>query len=263
MAGFATTTSQNLPKMGLTALLAAVFLISLVPGKVVAAPVWEEPESTRDVVRKTLDGATLESGFTLETPLKKFRVGVTPGAVGQRDEVYVRLKSLLPSEVDLQEQTLLSNVYVYDIFHKETVPVNEPIWIALMQERASENGSVLKMWDSNVGGWVVVPSTNSGSEVRAALHLPFAILAVFERVEPEYTGSASWYDWYGSAMNVYDIGDEVEVTNRANGATIRTTIVSRGPYARGRIIDLPREAFADLASIGEGVIDVAVRRVDR
>jgi len=250
-------------KLVVLTLLATVFFVLIFPQVVLATTGWTEPTSTRDVIRQALDKETLQRGFTIETPQKKFRVGVTPGAVGERDEVQVRLKSLLPTEVDLQGQVLLSNIYVYDIFNKDTVPVYEPIWVALALERESEQGGVLKMWDSNMSAWMPVPSSQAGDEYRAALHLPFGILAIFEQTDPEFSGAASWYDWYGAAMNEYEIGDVVEVTNVANGVTLTTTIVSRGPYTHGRIIDLPRDVFAGLADVGEGVIQVSVRRVNR
>lgn len=244
-------------------LLFAVFYFTFIPFTVYAQPEWIPKESTRDVVRTTLDSDTIARGFTLETPQKKLRVGVTPNAVGERDVVQVRLKSLLPSEVDIQDQVLLSNVYVYDIFNEDTVPVYQPIWVSIQTERMTDQGGVLKMWDSNVGGWIEVPSSYDPQtgEMRAALHLPYAILAVFEFEEPEYTGQASWYDWYGAAMNVYDMGDVVQVTNSSTGATVTTTIVSRGPYTPGRIIDLPRGVFAAIGDVSQGVMDVEVQRV--
>jgi rare lipoprotein A len=47
----------------------------------------------------------------------------------------------------------------------------------------------------------------------------------------------------------------VTVTNLANGKSIQVVINDRGPFG-GRIIDLCDEAFAALAPLSTGVIDV-------
>jgi rare lipoprotein A len=50
----------------------------------------------------------------------------------------------------------------------------------------------------------------------------------------------------------------VTVTNLANGASTTCTVNDRGPYGPGRIIDLDREVFAQLADPAVGVIDVVI-----
>jgi rare lipoprotein A len=47
----------------------------------------------------------------------------------------------------------------------------------------------------------------------------------------------------------------VTVTNLANGRKVTVIINDRGPFG-GRIIDLSDDAFAQLAHLGTGVIDV-------
>jgi uncharacterized protein YabE (DUF348 family) len=74
------------------------------------------------------------------------------------------------------------------------------------------------------------------------------------------TGEASWYSFapgsgFTAAHPWLPFGTVVEVTNLANGKTIEVTINDRGPFG-GRIIDLSDEAFAALAPLGTGVIDV-------
>ena len=74
------------------------------------------------------------------------------------------------------------------------------------------------------------------------------------------TGEASWYSFapgsgFTAAHPWLPFGTVVQVTNLANGKSIEVTINDRGPFG-GRIIDLSDEAFAALAPLGAGVIDV-------
>ena len=73
-------------------------------------------------------------------------------------------------------------------------------------------------------------------------------------------GKASWYARSGmtAAHKTLPFGTVVKVTNRANGKTVNVTINDRGPYVEGRIIDLSDDAFAVLAPLGTGVINVKI-----
>jgi len=72
-------------------------------------------------------------------------------------------------------------------------------------------------------------------------------------------GPASWYDHPGltAASPWLPFGTKVKVTNLSNGRTVTVVINDRGPFG-GRIIDLSREAFADIAPLGEGVVRVRI-----
>lgn len=53
----------------------------------------------------------------------------------------------------------------------------------------------------------------------------------------------------------------VEVRNRDNERRVRVRITDRGPFVRGRIIDLSHEAASQLGMIGPGVARVEIRVV--
>ena len=70
--------------------------------------------------------------------------------------------------------------------------------------------------------------------------------------------------WYGApsmtaAHPTLPFGTVVRVTNLENGRTVTVTIQDRGPWGEGRIIDLSKDAFAQLAPLSEGVIPVRIR----
>ncbi|WP_350547204.1 septal ring lytic transglycosylase RlpA family protein, partial [Pseudoalteromonas sp. 5-MNA-CIBAN-0065] len=56
----------------------------------------------------------------------------------------------------------------------------------------------------------------------------------------------------------FDFGTKVVVTNLANNKSVTVRINDRGPYVRGRIIDLSKSMFEKIADPKVGVIDVSV-----
>ncbi|HEX9696360.1 MAG TPA: ubiquitin-like domain-containing protein [Actinomycetota bacterium] len=74
------------------------------------------------------------------------------------------------------------------------------------------------------------------------------------------SGVASWYDAYGltAAHKTLPKGTVVKVTNLENGKSVNVVIRDRGPYVRGRIIDLSDNAFSRIASLGAGVVRVKI-----
>lgn len=65
-----------------------------------------------------------------------------------------------------------------------------------------------------------------------------------------------------AAHRTAPLGSHLQVTNLANGKTIVVRINDRGPFVRGRIIDLSRAAAAELGFIGSGLTRVHVQTAD-
>ncbi len=79
-----------------------------------------------------------------------------------------------------------------------------------------------------------------------------------------HRGAASWYAWTGTmaAANPWlPMGSYVKVTNVDNGKSVIVKINDRGPFAPGRIIDLDKVAFAKIASLGAGVVNVKMEEI--
>ena len=74
------------------------------------------------------------------------------------------------------------------------------------------------------------------------------------------SGQASWYDTFEGtcAHKSLPKGTMVNVTNTANGKSVVCRVADRGPYVNGRVIDLDRRLFAQLASPSSGVIHVNI-----
>lgn len=55
-------------------------------------------------------------------------------------------------------------------------------------------------------------------------------------------------------------GTRVKVTDQRTGKSVHVTINDRGPFIRGRIIDLSKEAARQLGMLGTGTARVCVKR---
>ncbi|WP_339898105.1 septal ring lytic transglycosylase RlpA family protein [uncultured Gilvimarinus sp.] len=64
-----------------------------------------------------------------------------------------------------------------------------------------------------------------------------------------------------AAHRTLPFGTKVRVTNLENGRDIVVKINDRGPFIPGRVIDLSRSAFSELADTKVGLIDVKLEVV--
>jgi rare lipoprotein A len=113
----------------------------------------------------------------------------------------------------------------------------------------------------------------------AACSLPVAKTSTAPAGRVTQTGVASWYGpgFHGrtaASGTVYDqheltaahqtlpLGARVMVTNLNNGKSAEVTINDRGPFAKGRIIDLSYAAAQSLGMIGAGTAPVQLEVLD-
>ena len=57
-------------------------------------------------------------------------------------------------------------------------------------------------------------------------------------------------------------GTKVRVTNLANGKTVVVKINDRGPFVKGRILDLSKSAFSSIANTASGIIEVKIEVIE-
>jgi rare lipoprotein A len=79
------------------------------------------------------------------------------------------------------------------------------------------------------------------------------------------TASGEIFDMHGisAAHRTLPFGTVVEVTNLNNGRRLDVRINDRGPFVRGRILDLSKAAAAQLDMVVAGIARVELRIVDR
>ncbi|PUA29407.1 MAG: hypothetical protein B0W54_02120 [Cellvibrio sp. 79] len=78
------------------------------------------------------------------------------------------------------------------------------------------------------------------------------------------TASGEIYDHklYTAAHKKLPFGTKVRVTNVANGKTVVVRINDRGPFIKGRILDLSKSAFSNIANVASGVIEVKIEVIE-
>jgi rare lipoprotein A len=91
------------------------------------------------------------------------------------------------------------------------------------------------------------------------------------------SGMASWYahgartasgvrfnpNGLTAAHRTLPFGTKVLVRHRATGRTVQVTINDRGPFIRGRVIDLAKGAAQQLGIVGSGTAPVELQVVGR
>jgi rare lipoprotein A len=139
-----------------------------------------------------------------------------------------------------------------------------------------------------IQGYDSLPNPATGRSKRVAIGLFIASLSVvllggcaglrgsgdvYQRGEAAYyasafdgrrTASGARFDSnrLTAAHRRLPFGTRVEVTNENNGRRVIVTINDRGPYTRGRIIDLSRRAAEKIDMVRSGVVPVTLRVVN-
>ena len=75
-------------------------------------------------------------------------------------------------------------------------------------------------------------------------------------------GERLHHDSLTCAHRTYPFGTMLRVKNPANGREVVVRVTDRGPFVRGRIIDLSWRAAKELGIISQGVAMVTVQRAD-
>jgi hypothetical protein len=209
-------------------------------------------------VRTRINRETAAKGFTLKSSDYKLKLGITPGALSSEKRIKAFIKQVDKSAYNLEGENLVSKLFAYD-FHGATV--NKALWLSLKYSKKSKlQERQIKFWDNNQQVWRELPSTDKQKKrrVNSSIHLSYAVVGVFAEEKDYQIGYASWYDYIGAASTKYPYGSIVKVINLENGKSCEVTIKDYGPFVEGRVIDLPREAFGEIADIGQGVVQVKV-----
>ncbi len=85
-----------------------------------------------------------------------------------------------------------------------------------------------------------------------------------DRYQGQLTANGERYDRRSltAAHKRLAFDTRVRVTNLDNGRSVVVRINDRGPFVRGRIIDLSRAAFSEIAQTRLGIVDVRVDVLD-
>ncbi|MFN3868735.1 MAG: septal ring lytic transglycosylase RlpA family protein [Hyphomicrobiaceae bacterium] len=83
--------------------------------------------------------------------------------------------------------------------------------------------------------------------------------------QPQRVASGGWFNPNAltAAHKTLPFGTKVQVTNRHNGKSVVVTINDRGPYIKGRVIDLSSRAAGIIGMKGAGVVPVSMTVLGR
>lgn len=163
---------------------------------------------------------------------------------------------------------LISPLYIFDVTGLSQNKLNQPITLTIKYDSDSVYRRNLYYWDRNAASWRIIPSVvdYSVETVTARTVLKYALVGVFETNEPVIQeGIASYYAsrkyTNAAANNMFPYDTKLKVTNLANMKSTVVTVKSTGPFVPGRVIDLVKTAFTEIADHHEGVIRVRVEKI--
>jgi len=222
-------------------------------------------ELAQSATRIRIDQNTIKKGFTVEHASGNFRFAVTPGQVDQEVSIVLKNETVFNAPLPAGKKAV-SPFYSFVVKGMDHNPVivEKPYWVAM--HYTSDNSIAPKAiynWDSNKNSWIRMPSAVNleAQEVRAISHLPFSWVVVLEDTNT-LQGRASWFpssQGLVAASNDFPLGTELTVINLANNKAVVVKVVSTGPFVADRIIDLSDDAFQELTTLSEGVIEVKVQ----
>jgi rare lipoprotein A len=126
-----------------------------------------------------------------------------------------------------------------------------------------------------------LPQQTRNGSLTALTKIIFAsVLVTIPFAAPAFatqSGKASWYSLPGNktacgqrmnpkamtaAHKTLPCGTRIKVTNKKNGKSVVVTVNDRGPFVRGRVVDVSKSAGQRLGMLGSGVATVSVTVID-
>ncbi len=212
------------------------------------------------VSRVHLDADAVLQGYTLKSSDGAFSLGVPAAVLTSEAEASVQ-----PAKIDTTPLpsgfSAVSGYWVFNLRPAQSATLTAPIQLSVRY--TSETFGQRALYIGTGKSWRKLPSTDDTTRqvVSAKTSLTYGQVIVLES-QSRFEGVASWYRSskypYGAAANIFPMNSRVRVTSLETKKSVVVKIVSRGPYVKGRIIDLSHTAFAAIASRGAGLSRVRV-----
>ena len=214
-----------------------------------------------------LDAPTIEKGYTVTAFDNIIKLSLVPDILSEETRVDVTLLNeplSMPWQLDK-----ISSVIQFDFRNKDAYDNHKPYYIQFSYDQDNDNLKQVFFFDKNFNSWRPLPTKDYPGEnfVRSLIHLPYARIAVFSYPNILSRGKASWYAYKPgnfAASPDFPKGSILRVTNQENGKFVDVEINDYGPDRSlhpDRVIDLEKNAFNHLASLGAGIIDVSVNPI--
>jgi len=160
----------------------------------------------------------------------------------------------------------LSDIYEVSFSPTFGFDNKKALTITLAYDQANNYFKQVYYYDQADNLWKAIPTTDFPDKkiVKAALSKTAVQVAIFANPKILTIGKASWYKYKGGLFTAspdFPKGSKLRVTNLANGKSVEVEVNDWGPERDkhpDRVVDLDKEAFAAIASTGDGIIDVIV-----
>lgn len=123
----------------------------------------------------------------------------------------------------------------------------------------------MKVWAKGVGGALLACAVTACATVTPTLRDQQVGVASWygEPFHGRLTANGERYDMYAytAAHRLYPFGTRLRVINLDNGRSVTVRVNDRGPFVRGRIIDLSLAAATDLGMVSNGTARVKLERL--
>lgn len=229
--------------------------------------------SAQDLVNKEyqikINKETIIKGYTAESFEKKIKLSLVPGTLKEATALhFIELHEGLPGNAS---STLISEIYQYEFLNKQSYNNHKPFYIQLSYAKSDDFFKQVYFFDKTINGWRPLPTVDYPKEnfVRSLIHLPFARIAVFSDHKKLTVGQASWYAHKPgnfAASPDFSKGTWLRVTNQANKRFIDVEVNDFGPDRKihpERVVDLEKNAFMQIAELGDGVVKVAIQEIEK
>lgn len=123
--------------------------------------------------------------------------------------------------------------------------------IAVSQNALAQQPNINALQDSITKNSAIADSLQLVSNLKLKLHKKNAHASYYaDKFNGRRTASGRKFDnqKYTAAHRKLPFGTKVKVTNEANGKSVVVEINDRGPFIKGREIDLSKRAFMDIAN---------------
>lgn len=211
-----------------------------------------------------LDKQTIAKGYTVTAFAEAIKLSLVPGILAEDTPVeVVALNEPMPQPWKVDR---ISPVYQFEFKNKAAYDNHKPFYIQLDYDVLGDRFKQVFYFDKNFDSWRPLPTVDYPAEgfVRSLIHLPFARIAVFSYPDVMGSGQASWYAYKPgnfAASPDFPKDSRLRVKNLENGKFVDIVVNDYGPdrYLHpDRVIDLEKNAFAAIASLGEGTVKVAI-----
>jgi D-alanyl-D-alanine endopeptidase (penicillin-binding protein 7) len=219
-------------------------------------------ENVRVIKSLSRDYATTDASLSVFD--NKFTLIVPAAALsGPSDVELLQINEVmdLPWNLDLA-----SDIYQFDWKNKTNYVAGQTLSVELQYNHQDNVVYQVYFFDNTNHTWKPLNTVDypAVGKIKAEIKLPFARLAVLANSGVMTVGKASWYGYKGgdfAASPDFPKGSILRVTAVESGKSVDVTVNDYGPE-RGkhpeRVVDLDKVAFAKIASLGAGVINVRV-----